>query len=89
MGHTILAYSDLDLHTGIVDLAQDFNYTTKSLAITIRVVDDLNTNNLTQFRLTLPFRGDQYVMPNTVIFWRNNEYAIFIEQATNHDFVCM
>ena len=78
----------LDL-AGIVDLTQDFNNTAKGLTIAIGVIDDLNTDHLTQFCLTLPFRRNQDVMANPVIFWRNNEYTIFIKESANYDFVCM
>ena len=89
MWNAIFTYGNFNFHARIINFTKNFNYTSHCLTIAVWIVNDFSTNNLTQFCVTLRFGRYQNVMANAFVFWRNNQYTIFIQQTTNYHLVGM
>src|SRR5690606_40994323 len=63
-----LAYRDLDLHTGVVDFAQNFYHASKRLRMACRLLHDLNRNDLTMIGAVDLMRVNQDVVLDALDF---------------------
>jgi hypothetical protein len=89
--HAELAHRDLDLHAGVVDIAQHFDHAAHRLGIAGRLFGQFDADHLPA--LALPGEPGQDVLADALVFGHHDPGAVLIEQAADdagigalHDF---
>ena len=81
--HLELAHGDLDLHAGIVNLAQHLDDTTDRLRIQRRRLGQLHADHLPRHRIGNRVLGDQDVLPHALVFGCHEPDAGLEQQAAD------
>ena len=81
MRHAVLAHGDLDLHTGVVDLAQHFLHAAHGLAVERGRFGQLDHHHLARLGRANSGLGDQHVLAVAPILGRHQPDAAFVQQA--------
>jgi hypothetical protein len=81
--HAVLAHGDLDFHAGIVDVAEHFDDAADRLRMAAREVGQLDDDHLPDLGLLGVLR-DQDVVADALVFRRDHQHAVLVEQAADH-----
>jgi hypothetical protein len=81
--HAVLAHGDLDLHAGVVDLAQHFSHAANGLAEQGRRLGELHHDHLPHLGGTGRALGNQDVLPIALVFRGYEPDAAFVQQAAD------
>ena len=77
MRHAVLAHGNLDLHAGIVDIANHLDHAAHRLHVAIRPFHQFDADYLPHARLALGLGRNQDVLANALVFRRHHKHAIF------------
>jgi hypothetical protein len=84
--HAVLAHRDFDFHAGVVDIAEHFHHAAERLRVTAREFGQLDHHHLADLGLLGVLR-DQNVVTDALVFGRDDQRAVLVEQAANHALV--
>ncbi|VWC36931.1 hypothetical protein BPS26883_06741 [Burkholderia pseudomultivorans] len=84
--HAVLAHRDLDLHARIVDVAEHLDDAAERLRMAAREIGQLDDDDLPDLRLLHVLR-DQDVVADALVFGRDDQRAVLVEQAADHALV--
>ena len=83
MRHLVLAHRDLDLHAGIVDLAEHLGDAADRLRVHRRRLGQLDRHHLAGRRVRGGVLRDQDVLPVALVFGRDEPDAALVQQAAD------
>ena len=83
MRHFVLAHRDLDLHAGVVDLAQHFGHAAHRLRIQRRGLGQLDGDDLACGRVRDRVLRDHDVLTVALVFGRHEPDAALVQQAAD------
>ncbi len=81
--HVELAHGDLDLHAGVVDLAQDLDHAAQGLEIAGRLAQDLHRDHLAGLGARRVLGRDQDVVLDALVLGRDDEGAVLLQEAAD------
>ena len=81
--HAVLAHRDLDLHAGVVDLAQHFLHAADRLAVEARRLGEFDHDHLPRLGEAGRALGDQDVLAVALVFGRDEPHAALVQQAAD------
>ncbi|CAJ7112911.1 Uncharacterised protein [Burkholderia pseudomallei] len=84
--HAVLAHRDLDLHAGIVDIAEHLADAAERLRMTAREIGELDDDDLPDLRLLRVLR-DEDVVTDPLVLGRDDERAVLVQEAPDHALV--
>ena len=83
MRHAVFAHGNLDLHAGVVNLAQHFLHAAHGLAKERGRLDQFHHHHLARFGGTGSAFGDQHVLAIALVFGCHQPDAAFLQQPAN------
>jgi len=84
--HAVFAHGDFDFHAGVVDVAEHFDDAPQRLRMAARKVRQLDHHHLPDLRLLRVLR-DQDVVADALLFGRDDQRAVLVQQAADHALV--
>ncbi|MDR8762404.1 hypothetical protein FEP90_04105 [Burkholderia multivorans] len=84
--HAVLAHRDFDFHARIVDVAEHLDDAAERLRMTARKIGQLDDDHLPDLRLLHVLR-DQDVVADALVFGRDDQRAVLVEQTADHALV--
>ena len=81
--HLVLAHRDLDLHAGVVDLAQHLGHATHRLRVQRRRLGQFHRHDLPHRRAGDGVLGDQDVLAIAAIFRRDDPLPALVQQTAD------
>ena len=84
--HAVLAHRDFDFHARVVDIAEHFHHAAERLRMTAREIGQLDHHHLADLGL-LGVLLDQNVVADALVFGRDDQRAVLVEQAADHALV--
>jgi SAM-dependent methyltransferase len=84
--HAVLAHGDFDFHARVVDIAQHFHDAAERLRMAAREIRQFDHHHLADLRLLGVLR-DQNVVADALVFRRDDQGAVLVEQAADHALV--
>jgi len=81
MRHFVLAHRDLDLHAGVVDLAEHFGHAAHGLRVERRRLGEFDGHHLARGRVRDRVLRDHDVLAVALVFGRNEPDATLVQQA--------